>query len=84
MVPLIVGLLAFAILLFLRQNVGALVALGIMILTVLVVLLIQLLKTSGALEFEWEEFPLNLSFVMVVVVSLLAMEWLTRKLLRLA
>ncbi len=83
-VPLIVGLLAFAILLFLRQNVGALVALGIMILTVLVVLLIQLLKTSGALEFEWEEFPLNLSFVMVVVVSLLAMEWLTRKLLRLA
>jgi hypothetical protein len=77
-----VGLLACGILCFLRQYWAALGAIG----TTAVLLLITFLCNvfMGSYGLEWLDMPLDLSFVLTVVVSLLGIEWLTRKLLRLA
>lgn len=76
-VPLGLGVLGFAILLFLRQTLFAglflagtwLFAMGVAV---------------AGLFFEWPDLPIDFSFVLVTVVALLSIEWLTRKLLKLA
>jgi hypothetical protein len=81
LIPLAVGLLAAAILFFINRPLAALVALG-----VTAVLCVAVFLTDQVGGPEWMSFPLDLdlSFVMGAVVSLLAIEWLTRKLLKLA
>jgi hypothetical protein len=74
-----VGLLGFAVLLFIRRWVLALLFLGGAGLVVIGVLLVDLLA-----EPRWANLPLDMSFVLGLVVGLLAVEWLTRKLLKLA
>ena len=76
LIPGIVGLLGAAILLFLRQPVGAAAFLGAALLIV------------GAVFFfgdpDWIKLPIDFSYVLITVVALLSIEWLTRKLLKLA
>jgi len=76
LIPAIVGLLAVAILLFLGHY-GA--ALGTLIGTGVVILGVFLFGDP-----DWIYLPMDMSFVLAVVVGLLSMEWLTRKLLKLA
>ncbi len=76
LIPGAVGLLGAVILLFLRQFWGA------------AAFLISALLIVGAVAVlgdpDWVKLPVDVSFVLVSVVALLAMEWLTRKLLKLA
>lgn len=76
LVPAVVGLLALAILLFLGSYTGAIFA---VVATVVVVLGVFVLGDP-----DWVYLPLDMSFVLAVVVGLLSVEWLTRKLLKLA
>jgi hypothetical protein len=79
-IPLVIGLLGAGILLFLKQpwaaaaffGLGAVLALGAV--------------GIGAMNdnYDWGRLPVDLSFVLIAAVALLAVEWLTRKLLRLA
>ena len=65
-----------AILLFLRQLWAAAAFLGA-----------ALLVVGGVAIFgdpDWVKLPVDFSFVLVTVVTLLSIEWLTRKLLKLA
>ncbi len=77
-VPLAIGVLGFAILLFLRQGLYAgLFLAGAWLLA---------LGAAATVFFpvEWPDLPINFSFVLIAVVALLSVEWLTRKLLKLA
>jgi hypothetical protein len=77
-VPMAVGVLGFAILLFLRQALfAALFLAGAWLLALIAAL-------SGLAPIEWPDLPIDFSFVLVTVVALLSVEWLTRKLLKLA
>jgi hypothetical protein len=76
LIPGVVGLLGAGILLFLRQFWGAAAFLGA-----------ALVIVAGVALFgdpEWVKLPVDFSFVLVTVVTLLSVEWLTRKLLKLA
>ncbi len=76
--PLAIGVLGFGILMFLRQKVAAaLFLLGTWFLALVV-------AVSGLLPLEWPDLPIDFSFVLVAVAALLSIEWLTRKLLKLA
>jgi hypothetical protein len=77
--PLAVGLLGFAILLFLRQTLYAFLFVGGAGLLALIATLAGLVP-----GIDWPDLPIDFSFVLVTVVALLSVEWLTRKLLKLA
>ena len=76
LIPGIVGLLGTAILLFLRQFWGALAFFAAALAIVIAVLIFG--------DPDWAELPIDISFVLITVATLLAVEWLTRKLLKLA
>lgn len=76
LVPAAVGLLGAGILLVLRQIGGALAFLGTLF------LLVGIVAFFG--DPDWVDLPVDYSFVLVTVVTLLSVEWLTRKLLKLA
>ena len=76
LIPALVGLLGAGILLFLRQFWGAGAFLGA-----------ALLIAGGVAIFgdpEWVKLDIDYSFLLVTLVALLSIEWLTRKLLKLA
>jgi hypothetical protein len=77
--PAALGLLGFAILMFLRQMAAAWAFLAGFVGVSLVILMITLI-----LGLEWAVLPVHFSFVLIAVVALLSIEWLTRKLLKLA
>jgi hypothetical protein len=76
LIPAAVGLLGALILLFLRQYWGAA---GFFALALAIVAAVAVFGDP-----DWVELPIDISFVLVAVVGLLAIEWLTRKLLKLA
>ena len=76
-VPLGLGVLGFGILMFLRQTLYAGLFLAGTWFVALVIAIVGLF-------FDWPDLPINFSFVLVAVVALLSIEWLTRKLLKLA
>ncbi len=76
-VPLAVGLLGMAILLVRRQFPGAAAAFFGALLIALIVFFL------GDPD-DWISLPIDFSFVLLTVVTLLSIEWLTRKLLKLA
>jgi hypothetical protein len=76
-VPLGLGVLGFGILMFLRQALYAGVFLAGTWFLALVI-------AVGGLFVEWPDLPIDFSFVLITVVALLSIEWLTRKLLKLA
>ncbi len=76
-IPLGLGVIGFAILLFMRQALyAALFLCGTW--------LLALAMAIAGRFFEMPDLPVNMSFVLVTVVALLSIEWLTRKLLKLA
>ena len=77
--PLALGLLGFAILLFLRQMVGAWAFLG-----GFAMISLGVIVATSVMDLEWAMLPVDFSYVLIVVVTLLSIEWLTRKLLKLA
>jgi hypothetical protein len=74
-----IGLLGFAILMFIRRWIFAVSFLAGAAVVAGVVGLVTL-----AYEPNWAILPLDMSFVLGIIVGLLATEWLTRKLLKLA
>jgi hypothetical protein len=74
-----IGLLGFAILMFIRRWVFAAAFLGGALVVVAIVALVNVTAAPS-----WADLPLDLSYVLALVVGLLAIEWLTRKLLKLA
>jgi hypothetical protein len=70
---------AFAVLAFLGRWGPALAVLGSGL-----ALIVLLLAITLILDLDWVELPLEMSFVLGAVVGLLGLEWLTRKLLKLA
>lgn len=76
LIPFAVGLLGAAILLVLRQFVAAGAFFGA---TLLVVLGVAVFGDP-----DWPNLPIDFSYVLITVVTLLSIEWLTRKLLKLA
>jgi hypothetical protein len=76
--PLVLGVLGFAILLFLRQALYA----GLFLAGTWLLALVAAI--SGLLTEEWPDLPIDFAFVLVSVVALLSIEWLARKLLKLA
>ena len=79
LIPGAVGLLGAFILLFLRQYWGAA---GFLALALLIIGCVAAVGFFG--DFDWVELPIDISFVLATVVVLLSIEWLTRKLLKLA
>jgi len=77
--PAALGLLGFAILMFLRQAAAAWAFLGGFLAITLGVFL-----TTMIMDLEWAMLPVDFSYVLIGVVTLLSIEWLTRKLLKLA
>jgi hypothetical protein len=77
--PAALGLLGFAILMFLGQRVAAEAFLG-----GFVALSVVIFAATWIFDLEWATLPVHFSYVLIAVVSLLSMEWLTRKLLKLA
>src|SRR5581483_5879568 len=78
--PLVIGLFGGAILLFLKQPLGA-----VGFFCIGVVLALGAVAVGASYEtYDWGRLPVDLSFVLVAAVTLLGVEWLTRKLLRLA
>lgn len=77
--PAALGLLGFAILMFLKQIAAAWAFLGGFVGVSAVVLVVTLI-----MGLEWPVLPVHFSYVLIVVVTLLSVEWLTRKLLKLA
>jgi hypothetical protein len=76
--PLGIGVLGFGILLFLRQPLYAgLFLAGAWLLALIIAI-------SGLFLPDWPDLPIDFSFVLISVVGLLSVEWLTRKLLKLA
>lgn len=78
-VPPGLGLLMAAILGTMRQYLTALV-----LATVSLGFALGIFAVDQTFRPEWEVFPLEMSYVLGAIVGLLAIEWLTRKLLRLA
>lgn len=81
--PMAVGLLGGLILLVMRTYLGAVAFFGAGLVLGLVGLALYYTPT-GIGEFLDSNVPVNFSFVLITVVSLLCVEWLTRKLLKLA
>lgn len=81
-VPAVVGLICAALVAAVRQWLFAAVLAALSALVPLAVWFIELQRDPSS--WEWIVLPINMSFVLAVVVGLLALEWLTRKLLRLA
>jgi hypothetical protein len=76
--PLVLGVLGFGILMFLGQKLfAALFLAGAWFVGLLV-------AASRLLTGPWPDLPIDFAFVLVSVVFLLSLEWLTRKLLKLA
>jgi hypothetical protein len=79
LLPLGVGLLGFAILSFIGQILnGVLFASGFSLLS-LIMLIVWL-----SVDLQWPDLDVDISFILVTLVGLLGIEWLTRKLLKLA
>jgi hypothetical protein len=78
--PLVVGLIGVLILVFLRQFVAALAFFGICLLMSIGVFITDFIFTSLFADM----LDVNFSYTLLIIVSLLGIEWLSRKLLRLA
>jgi hypothetical protein len=78
--PLLIGLIGVIILCLLQQWINALVFFGICVLMTILVAITDLIFS----ELLKGTLPLHFSYLLMVVVSLLGIEWLARKLLRLA
>ena len=78
--PLVIGLIGVLILSLLRQWVNALIFFGICVLMTILVAVTDLIFS----ELLKGTLPLHFSYLLMVIVSLLGIEWLARKLLRLA
>jgi len=78
-VPAVIFLLAAGILFLIRRPIAGAIVVGLAGLTALTVFLIHQIAVP-----PWANVPLDMSFVLAVVVTLLSIEWLTRKLLKLA
>lgn len=78
-VPAVIGLFTTGLLLFIARYVLAIVVLSVTGATVLTVFLVNWLA-----EPNWVTLPLHMSWVLAILVTLLSIEWLTRKLLKLA
>jgi hypothetical protein len=78
-VPLALGVIGFGMLLFMRQSLyAALWLIGLWLASLAV-------AVTGMLDlFDWPILPIDFSFVLMSVVALLGLEWLVRKLLKLA
>lgn len=85
-VPLGLFALAGAIMMFHEKWIMGAIALVLAVLTPPVLLVLPWFgRATGWYSLpDWDTVPVNFAFVLVVVVSLLALEWLTRKLLKLA
>jgi hypothetical protein len=85
-VPLALLALAGAIMMFHQKYVMGTITLILAVLVPLLVLTIPWFgETSGWYTFDmWQEQPIDFAWVLLLVVSLLGLEWLTRKLLKLA
>jgi hypothetical protein len=79
LVPAIIGMLAAGVLFVMRRNLAGTLVLAGTGLFALALFLIDKIATP-----PWADMPLDMSFVLGVVVTLLCVEWLTRKLLKLA
>jgi hypothetical protein len=79
-IPLVVGVIGALILLILRQWISALIFFGICFGMSLAIAVFNLVYSN----YMNHDLDINFSFLMVVIVSLLGIEWLARKLLRLA
>ncbi|MCI0681279.1 MAG: VWA domain-containing protein [Gemmataceae bacterium] len=77
--PAALGLLGFAILMFLRQIAAAWAFLGGFVAVSVATFLVTVI-----MGLEWPTLPVHFSYVLIAVVALLSIEWLTRKLLKLA
>jgi hypothetical protein len=73
------GLVACGVLAFIRRPVAC-AAVGAGVVTAIV----AVFALTTALDLDWVMLPLDMSFVLGILVSLLGLEWLTRKLLKLA
>jgi hypothetical protein len=73
------GLVAFGVLAFIRRFGLAVAVLGGTLAVIAGVFVV-----TQALKVDWAVLPLDMSFVLGVIVGLLSLEWLTRKLLKLA
>jgi len=78
-VPAALGALGFLILMILRQTTAAWAFLGGFVALSAVIFIL-----SMVFDLEWPTLPVHFSYVLIVVVTLLSVEWLTRKLLKLA
>lgn len=78
--PLVIGAVGVIILLLLRQWISALIFFGICLLMSIGVAAADLIFTN----FLADTLPLHFSYLLLVIASLLGIEWLSRKLLRLA
>jgi hypothetical protein len=77
--PIVVGLFGMAVLLIFRQYLFAGLFMGAGVFLALVPVIYDLAWSP-----TWPDLPLNLSYLLAVVVTLLGLEWLVRKLLKLA
>jgi hypothetical protein len=77
--PLAIGLLAATVLLFTQRPVAAGVTIGAAALMATLVCLIDLFAALS-----WADVPIDMSFALASIAFLLCLEWLTRKLLKLA
>jgi hypothetical protein len=78
-VPAALALLGFGILMLLKQVTAAWAFLGSFLAVSVAILIATLI-----FGWEWPVLPVHFSYVLIGVVSLLSIEWLTRKLLKLA
>jgi hypothetical protein len=79
LVPAVIGLLCAGILFIMRRNLA-----GIIVVAGTGVVALGVFFIDATAKPSWEDMPLDMSFVLGVVVTLLSVEWLTRKLLKLA
>jgi hypothetical protein len=77
--PAVIFLLAAGILFLIRRPIAGAIVVGVAGLFALSVFLVHQIAAP-----PWAYVPLDMSFVLAVVVTLLSIEWLTRKLLKLA
>jgi len=77
--PAALGLLGFVILMLLKQSTAGWAFLG-----GFVSISVAILVATLIFGWEWPNLPVHFSYVLIAIVSLLSIEWLTRKLLKLA
>lgn len=77
--PAMLGLLGFVILMLLKQTTAGWAFLGGFL-----AISVAILVATLIFGWEWPDLPVHFSYVLIAVVSLLSIEWLTRKLLKLA